>query len=180
MSSQWGPSGWYLIHHMMYDLKDTTNTREIEDALTLFFNNFGKLLPCGVCRANYNKKLNEDPFTPHLKNLNDMEQWVYRFHNKVNASLNKPQFTLEQYNKTYNKNKPSDHKKTMTQFFETIGNNNIKPNMALVQIQNMKTILRSLNILHPFSNKSIKDIDKINNYESLKKTWNEFLTIISN
>lgn len=178
MASQWGAHGWYLIHHMLYDLKQKPNTEEMRDALTLFFTNFGKLLPCGTCRTNYANKLREMPFNVHLSNLNEMEMWAYHLHNKVNLSLKKPEFTMEQYNKMYTQNKPVEHKDKMRRFIDIIGKNNIRAGMALSQIQTMKTLLRSLVILHPQSSTKMKaELDKIkdvNNYAGLKEVWDAF------
>jgi hypothetical protein len=52
---------------------------------------FGKRIPCGVCRQHWARMLQETP-----PNYFDYFAWSVDRHNEINAKLGKPIFTFEQ------------------------------------------------------------------------------------
>lgn len=53
-----------------------------------FYNSLKTMIPCPICRSHYAEFLAEEPVA--TKSRDDLIDWVYRLHNKVNARLGKP------------------------------------------------------------------------------------------
>lgn len=72
----WGPSGWMLLHRMSFCFHNVHEAKQ-------FFMSLRYILPCPKCRESYTTHISAIPL-PTRKC--DIPMWVYRIHNRVNAS----------------------------------------------------------------------------------------------
>jgi Erv1 / Alr family len=75
---QWGPSGWYLIHGLAMNVKDTIEVRVYYEVVK----SLREILPCEVCRGNLTYHLSKMP-VPKRTTVRD---WTVELHNRVNES----------------------------------------------------------------------------------------------
>jgi len=96
----WGPHGWIFLHTVTinYPLEPTPQEK---DAYRKFFNSLTSVLPCEKCAYHYKQHINEEPIEPALINRDALVRWLIKIHNKVNADLDKPQYTYEQVIEEY-------------------------------------------------------------------------------
>ena len=85
----WGPSGWYFLHSLTYSYPDNPTKKE-EDAAIQFFNSLGTLLPCTVCKVNYDKHFKENNIANCVSSRNELIKWLIDIHNQVNMDNGKP------------------------------------------------------------------------------------------
>jgi hypothetical protein len=78
----WGPSGWSLLHSVLYNATDN-NTHHIYQ----FIETLPYILPCKYCRASLTDYYRELPYedTPPP----NLFKWSWQIHNKVNDKLRK-------------------------------------------------------------------------------------------
>lgn len=72
--SIWGPGGWHILHRLSFCIKNL-------DDINVIFGTLKVILPCGTCRQNIENHLN---ILIIPKNINDIPEWVYKLHNRVN------------------------------------------------------------------------------------------------
>ena len=100
----WGPSAWFFLHIITFNYP--INPTE-DDKLNYynFFYNLQFILPCGKCRINYQKNINEEDTKLSLSTFNDREtlkMWLYKLHNKVNLLTHKNvNIKFDEVNKKY-------------------------------------------------------------------------------
>lgn len=82
----WGPSGWKLLHTIAHHYKPTSSSKENAE---IFFCNLKHILPCIYCRESLTSFIDELPISPYLVSSRQLQNWVYKIHNKVNAKLRK-------------------------------------------------------------------------------------------
>jgi hypothetical protein len=82
----WGPSGWKLLHTIAHHYKATPEAKENAE---VFFCNLKHILPCIYCRESLTGFIDDLPIAPYLGSSRQLQQWVYKIHNKVNAKLRK-------------------------------------------------------------------------------------------
>lgn len=85
----WGPSGWRMLHMITFRAP-TIPTQ----ALGLFLETLPFVLPCKYCRASIVDYYFADPVPVRTE---DMAEWMYRIHNRVNGKL-REQKLLESQN----------------------------------------------------------------------------------
>lgn len=80
----WGPPAWKLLHSIAagYDASPVMR-RNME----LFLEVLPYVLPCKFCRASLTEHYARLPFRDALGSRTDLERWVYKIHNLVNAKL---------------------------------------------------------------------------------------------
>lgn len=80
----WGPPAWKLLHSIAagYDASPVMR-RNME----LFLEVLPYVLPCKFCRASLTDHYEKLPFRDALRSRSDLEHWVYKIHNLVNAKL---------------------------------------------------------------------------------------------
>jgi hypothetical protein len=81
----WGPALWGAIH-----MACLTGTATAE-----FMNAIADVIPCPSCGTHFSQLLMEFPF-PDGGDASTLFQWSVNVHNKVNARIGKPVFTVEQ------------------------------------------------------------------------------------
>ena len=77
---EWGAPTWTFLHVLTFKSQASYNT------LKTFFMNVQYLLPCSVCRNNYQEHLKILPFPATKKEL---VSWLIQFHNRVNQTREK-------------------------------------------------------------------------------------------
>jgi hypothetical protein len=93
--SVWGPFFWHTIHIVAIGYpKNPTYTDK--KCAKEFYESLAFLLPCSVCREHYKEHLAENPLTPFLDSRTDLIKWTVTIHNKVNKSLGKKEWRLEE------------------------------------------------------------------------------------
>jgi len=81
---------WFVLHMVSLDYP-TTPTRAERILYTQWFENMGKVLPCSVCRGNFENNLKALKYNPLIDfaSRNTFAYLVWRLHNKINEDLNK-------------------------------------------------------------------------------------------
>lgn len=91
----WGPFFWHTIHIIAIGYpKNPTYTDK--KCAKEFYESLAFLLPCSACREHYKAHLAENPLTPFLDSRTDLIKWTVMIHNKVNQSLGKNEWRLEE------------------------------------------------------------------------------------
>ena len=91
----WGPFFWHTIHIVAIGYpKNPTYTDK--KCAKEFYESLAFLLPCAVCREHYKEHVSKNPLTPFLDSRTDLIKWTVAIHNKVNLSLGKKEWSLEE------------------------------------------------------------------------------------
>ena len=100
----WGPHGWKFIHYITLGYPDNpTNSDKIK--YKNFFLSLTTVIPCILCRINYEKHLEEYPINNDvLKNKETLITWGIKMHNLVNIENNKKEVSTKQGIKMIKKN----------------------------------------------------------------------------
>lgn len=95
----WGPIFWTTMHivSLGYSPKPT---EEEQYAATAFYNSLAHTIPCPICRTHYSMFLKSMPVEEAVGSRDELIQWVFTIHNKVNTQLGKKEITFEQYIQT--------------------------------------------------------------------------------
>ena len=86
----WGPMLWTVLHiiSLGYPVSPTLQEKRAFEGFVLAI---GRVLPCGACRANFEKNLQSiPPLTSGLVNRDTFSRWMYDLHTCVNTQLGKP------------------------------------------------------------------------------------------
>ena len=97
--SFWGPPTWRLFHTLAAKIKDE-NFHLIKDDFIQLINRICDNLPCPECRAHAMQNIR----TANLRNIvskQSLIDFLYTFHNKVNASTGKPMYLHQDLNIYY-------------------------------------------------------------------------------
>ena len=100
--SVWGPFFWHTIHIVALGYSKNPTYTDKKCAKE-FYESLAYLLPCAVCRDHYRAHLEESPITPFLDSRTDLIKWTIDIHNKVNKTLGKPEWTLQEVLSYYEK-----------------------------------------------------------------------------
>ena len=85
----WGPHAWVFLHSVALGYPDNP-TEAISNAYFDFFQNVGKVLPCGTCREHYMRDFgNGNTLRDALFNNEALFRWTVDAHNRVNLSTGK-------------------------------------------------------------------------------------------
>jgi hypothetical protein len=98
--SVWGPPTWRLMHTLAAKIRED-NFHLVRDDFIQLINRICDNLPCPECRAHAMQNIR----TANLRNINSKSaliDFLYTFHNRVNASTGKPIFRREDLD-IYNK-----------------------------------------------------------------------------
>lgn len=87
--TSWGPPAWVFLHCIALTYPKNP-TKEDKRHYSAFFDSLGHVLPCKLCRPEYNKWLSKNPVGPHLSSRNKLSAWLVDLHNNVNLRKNKP------------------------------------------------------------------------------------------
>ena len=76
---EWGSSGWSLLHRLSFCFKNAKDAAK-------FYNTLTYILPCPKCKKNM---LEHFVHLPIPKKSNEIPEWLWRLHNRVNYSIDK-------------------------------------------------------------------------------------------
>jgi len=99
----WGKHLWFSIHFISLGYPSSPTYEQRENYKT-FYENLWKVIPCAKCSIHYRDNLNLlslEGDRDYLENNKTLFEWTVKMHNIVNASLGKPQITLEEAEKFY-------------------------------------------------------------------------------
>ena len=91
----WGPFFWHTIHIVALGYPKNPTYTDKKCAKD-FYESLAYLLPCSICRDHYKEHLSKHPITTFLDSRTDLIKWTIEIHNKVNKTLGKKEWTLEQ------------------------------------------------------------------------------------
>ena len=151
----WQILTWQIFH------KITLNyNQEYKDKYIKFFESFKTIIPCSICKNNYNDKINK----LNLNNVDDYFQMTINLHNDVNKLHNKRNWKIEEAKNHYKKLNLS--KKSIKMFlFSYIHYNFKKGPHKTEQLINM---IKSFIYLIPHE-KAKKRLIDFNNYFQLNR-----------
>jgi hypothetical protein len=84
----WGKHFWYTLHLSALGYPDKPTPEDIQ-AYKAVYLNFGRILPCKKCSANYLKHLEHLPIDKALENKSKLFAWTVDLHNIVNQATGK-------------------------------------------------------------------------------------------
>lgn len=82
----WGPSGWQFLHTITFiypEYPTFSDKIKMRDMMT----SMCYILPCKYCRASFSKYMDSLPIDNYLDSREQMIEWLYKMHNKVNKKL---------------------------------------------------------------------------------------------
>jgi FAD-linked sulfhydryl oxidase len=94
----WGPRGWNWLHILAINYPETATREDARVAFRRIWN-FVTHLPCDDCRFHAVLFVRRRP--PGLAGSVALQIWVWRFHNAVNARLDKRLVSYDEYLKRY-------------------------------------------------------------------------------
>jgi len=101
----WGPNAWHFLHVISFDYPDSPS-QTIREKYYDFFNALSYVLPCGPCRENYRKKLQDLNLLEHLNSKDKLIDFVIKLHNNVSKDLGKQEYSkkevIDYYDNLYN------------------------------------------------------------------------------
>lgn len=91
----WGPFYWFVFHTIA--LTYPTNPNEtIKKKYYEFIHNIPLFLPIETIGNKFSSLLDKYPVVPYLDSQPSLVKWMHFIHNKINASLNLPEITMEE------------------------------------------------------------------------------------
>lgn len=95
---EWGNAIWYLFHALAYKLK----AEDSEHANDLFavFHRICANLPCPKCRQHALHILSKQK---RVRGKENLERFMWKFHNEVNISLKRREMSYDDYEAMYAK-----------------------------------------------------------------------------
>ena len=131
----WGSTLWFSLHTISMNYPNNPTYIEQKDYKN-FFISLENVIPCRICRKNYQRHLKEHPIDNHMGSRKELVYWLIDIHNMVNAEIGKKIISydkvIEKYEKIYQKKI----------FDDKINLNNFK-----VNLNNRKYIILFLTIL---------------------------------
>lgn len=98
----WGNACWYLFHSLAEKLKQEYDTEEEITTLVYHFKQVCFNLPCPSCVEHSTKIIQRVNFN-NIKNKETLKTFFWEFHNIVNKSINKTEFSKEECDELYKK-----------------------------------------------------------------------------
>lgn len=84
----WGNSGWKFLIAIAADYVDSPNI-DMQHNYNRFFLHLKWVLPCEICRSNYEEHFKRWPIDQFLKSRAALFRWIMIMYNEVQTSLNK-------------------------------------------------------------------------------------------
>ena len=121
--SLWGPPCWSLMHVLATRIKeeDFENKKE---SLWLVINEICNNLPCPECRQHAVSLMRQTKKASILKSKDNLELFLFDFHNLVNKKKGLKLFTKEEYNFKYKKENIRDIVFNFINIFNASARNN--------------------------------------------------------
>jgi len=89
LTTIWGPPLWHCLHIISFNYPINPTQKEKQNYKN-FILSVKHILPCNICRINFNKNLKELPLTSSvMKNRYTFSNYIYNLHEIVNKMLGK-------------------------------------------------------------------------------------------
>lgn len=90
VTSIWGPGMWHFCHTMSFNYPVHPTAQQKKDYRDFVYS-LQNILPCGKCRENLKKNMNELPLKmeEHMKSRETFSKYMYDLHEHVNKMLGK-------------------------------------------------------------------------------------------
>ena len=102
----WGSTMWFSLHTITMNYPINPSFVEKKDYKN-FFESLQYVIPCKVCKKNYQRHLKEHPIDDNLSNRKKLVYWLIDIHNMVNAEIGKKimsyERVIDKYEKIYDK-----------------------------------------------------------------------------
>jgi hypothetical protein len=102
----WGSSLWFSLHTITMNYPNIPTYVDKQDYKN-FFISLQYVIPCSVCRKNYQRHLKELPIENALESRQKLVYWLIDIHNLVNAEIGKKIMSyknvIKKYEKIYSK-----------------------------------------------------------------------------
>lgn len=98
--SDWGPVAWRMLHYFAISFPETPSDEEQARALR-FLRSYADWLPCDECRENLAAEYENFALDEVVRTRKELVDFTHALHNRVNARLNKPQLSLQQFYAAY-------------------------------------------------------------------------------
>ena len=106
--TQWGPSGWNILHAMAHTLPPELDTEE-RVRLRRFLFDFAHFLPCRVCSRHFTEFLRVRATERILSSRKGVVRLLFDAHNDVNIRNGKRKLTMDEYKRMYSLQEESSH-----------------------------------------------------------------------
>lgn len=94
----WGPPAWTFLHTITLTYPENPTIQDKENYGN-FFNLLGEVLPCERCKRHYKKNIKELPI--NLNSQQELIEWLFNIHNKVNESNEKSLYKYDDFINKY-------------------------------------------------------------------------------
>lgn len=111
----WGPAGWRFLHLITFLYPESPDSGD-KILMRDFMNLITDILPCKYCRASFNKYSASLDLAEYLDSRDQLIDWLYKMHNKVNKKLRSQGFchhanpSIEHVRTLYNPHVEKIHK----------------------------------------------------------------------
>ena len=92
----WGPHYWFFLHTLAMTYPHHPNA-VTKKKYYEFIQNLPLFLPVEEISSEFSKLIDKYPITPYLDNRDSFVRWMHFIHNKINAKLEKPQISLNEF-----------------------------------------------------------------------------------
>ena len=99
----WGPVIWKIIHLAPLIIENTQNIKFKSYVYKALVSSLQNVIPCPVCRMHLKKHLPKIPIDKYIHSPMGLFMWSVSIHNKVNLSLKKKVYTVDDALRLYNK-----------------------------------------------------------------------------
>lgn len=108
MTKVWGPAGWLFLHCVTFGYPYAINPGNSEHQTKAedyynFFYYLGKVMPCRYCRESYQEFFNDHDLRQQLQNRQQITEWLYTIHNRVNHKLGVPKCDIPTFKSVIDK-----------------------------------------------------------------------------
>lgn len=134
LAKEWGNATWFLFHTLAYKLK-----REHEAHANEVFDIFRQIcdnLPCPKCRQHATQIMSK---RRRVHGKEDLERFMWKFHNTVNISLKRREMTYEEYERKFTM---ANTQRIINHFVRTMRKNMRIPNMMLDSFRRQTCVAR--------------------------------------
>ena len=91
----WGPPTWQVLHCMALKAKETMTLPQLQELKTIMERMVANL-PCPMCSTHATSYFKKNHFQ-RIQTLQQLQQFLFLFHNNVNARIQKPLITYEEH-----------------------------------------------------------------------------------
>jgi hypothetical protein len=135
----WGPPTWQVLHCMALKAKETMTFPQLQE-LKQIMERMVANLPCPMCSGHATAYFKQHHFQ-RIQTLQQLQMFLFQFHNSVNTRIKKPLITYEEHLLIYRPMSIDTVVRNMFQVYQHMNNTSVT--MMLYSFHR-KTILQDL------------------------------------